>query len=285
MHQDIRKLATNLNVKLQALQVTSHNNHQQAQIDSVNNLKECIQSAASVLSSASTVLSEDQEELSGENVDFMSDFGDLFDREFSQSTLDWIYSTPTDYVPNNLIDTMPRRLMIEDSFSWGKNSADMPTRADITSHSMTLSTPSVTQYDQSITSFRDRTTGMFSPESSIGKLSMSETVSPSDSMALTRTGTSPLSNVISNQTARQQTGIADTHDPIAKTSQQGSKGKVHSPPKETTRPAPKEKRLSFTRLFSKKPAKPKMRENPVTGMRWKAVFVGDGASGKTCFLV
>lgn len=175
--------------------------------------------------------------------------------------------------------------MIEDAFSWEKNSADMPTRADITSHSMTLSTPSVTRYDQSVTSFRDRTTGMLSPESSIGKLSMSETVSASNSMALTRTGTSPLSSVTSNQTANQRTDVAEVHDSTVALSQQNQKGKAISPPKETTRPAPKEKRLSFTRLFSKKPAKPKMRENPVTGMRWKAVFVGDGASGKTCFLV
>ena len=62
MHAELRRLATNLDVKLQAMQEMSLASNKQAQIDLVNNLKDCVCSAATVVSSASTTASAiDQE--------------------------------------------------------------------------------------------------------------------------------------------------------------------------------------------------------------------------------
>jgi hypothetical protein len=95
MHSDIRHLATNLDVKLHGLQQMFSGSNQQSQIDSVNHLKEFVQSAATVLSSTSTVLSADEaeENHSEDGDDFRSDFGDWFKTEMNVATLDWIYST------------------------------------------------------------------------------------------------------------------------------------------------------------------------------------------------
>ncbi|KAF4214229.1 hypothetical protein CNMCM8980_006914 [Aspergillus fumigatiaffinis] len=61
MHSDIRRLATNLDIKLHGLQNMFLGSNQQKQMAGVEHLKEFIHSAATVLSSASTITSNDKE--------------------------------------------------------------------------------------------------------------------------------------------------------------------------------------------------------------------------------
>lgn len=94
MHSDIRRLATNLDIRMHGLQQMFSSTDDQRQENGVKHLKEFIQSAATVLSSGSTVFSNDQRNDQFEDVDdFRSDFGVWFRTEVNSSTLDWIYST------------------------------------------------------------------------------------------------------------------------------------------------------------------------------------------------
>jgi len=93
MHSDIRRLATNLEVKLNGLQQMFSGTDQQDQKNAVKNLREFVQSAATVLSSSSTILSGDQDDVFREDTDdFRSDFGDWFRSDANASTVDWIYT-------------------------------------------------------------------------------------------------------------------------------------------------------------------------------------------------
>lgn len=91
MYQDIQRLATNVDIKLTALHRMFEELHQHGQLSTINNLRNTVRSAATVISSASTALSAD-EEVSEEIREEFSDFGDWFKPEISQSTLNWIYS-------------------------------------------------------------------------------------------------------------------------------------------------------------------------------------------------
>ena len=73
MHAEIRRLATNLDVKLQAMQEMYLASNQQAQIDLANNLKECVCSAATVVSSASTTASVTDQETPQEIDEFTAE--------------------------------------------------------------------------------------------------------------------------------------------------------------------------------------------------------------------
>ena len=87
MHDDIRRLATNLDVKLQAMQEASVASKQDNQIDSINNLKQTVRSAATVLSSTSTAASLDDQRKSQEIDDVSSETGNGVAIE---STTSWI---------------------------------------------------------------------------------------------------------------------------------------------------------------------------------------------------
>lgn len=90
LQDDIRRLATNLDVKLQAMQLASVASNQQDQINSVNNLQSCVRSAATVLSSASTMASY-QQDASYEVDDVTSEIGrDWFQTGTVEATKSWV---------------------------------------------------------------------------------------------------------------------------------------------------------------------------------------------------
>lgn len=109
MHEDIQRLATNVDIKLTALHRMFEQFHQQSQLNAVNNLRDTVRSAATVISSASTAFSA-EDEVSEEIREEFSDFGGWFKRETSQETLNWIYSDSReeplfDFASHNLVST------------------------------------------------------------------------------------------------------------------------------------------------------------------------------------
>jgi hypothetical protein len=86
-HQDLQRLATNVEIKLTALQTLFEHSNEAGDIIKIMNLKRTITSAATVIAGDST----DVANLEDMN-DLMSDIGDWFRSEVSQHTLDWIYS-------------------------------------------------------------------------------------------------------------------------------------------------------------------------------------------------
>lgn len=92
---DIQRLATNLDVKLVALEAAVKKQQRLDRLDSVNHLKATVMSAATVISSRTTTLSASGDDLS-DMPDYTSDFGDWFRSEASNATLRWIYSDVKD---------------------------------------------------------------------------------------------------------------------------------------------------------------------------------------------
>ena len=92
MHQDIRRLATNLDVKLTAVQELFINSQEQAHAEAVNNLKNCVRSAATVLSSVGPVAPDEMQEAEIETVDCASEVTGRSSFEALDSTLRWVYS-------------------------------------------------------------------------------------------------------------------------------------------------------------------------------------------------
>ena len=87
MHNNIRRLATNLDIKLQAMQQISVASKQQSQIDSVNNLKQCVRSAATILSSTSTMTSMHDQDQEQEIDDAALEIGVALS---SEDTVSWV---------------------------------------------------------------------------------------------------------------------------------------------------------------------------------------------------
>lgn len=90
LQDDIRRLATNLDVKLQAMQQASVASDQQDQINGVNNLKSCVRSAATVLSSASSMASNIQGTFYEVDDDASEFEGDWFQAETVEATKSWV---------------------------------------------------------------------------------------------------------------------------------------------------------------------------------------------------
>jgi len=100
LHQAIRRIAFDINDRINALQNvveanTNSNNNltgelNDSQIQILTNLRNCVQSAASVVSSASTTLGIDHGD--SFSVTYGSEFGDVFPSEPGETMLIWISS-------------------------------------------------------------------------------------------------------------------------------------------------------------------------------------------------
>lgn len=267
MHSDIRRLATNLDVKLHGLQQMFSGSNQQSQIDGVKHLKEFVQSAATVLSSASTVLSandlEDEQLEAGD--DFRSDFGDWFKTEVNVATLDWIYSTNGSTPIFDLSETgaAAKPLAGASNLSKGQKLSSL----SITPAANQLSTENLSNLNLSAS--REYQPALISPK-------------PKDK---TKDQDKPLSNM----------DLVPAIPSLPIHNGTKSSEPLESPVYPSNS---KEKRRSLVRLFSRKsPANERFEEEPkpkkqplfrksqVPEIRRKFVFVGDGACGKTCFLM
>ncbi|KAK2592723.1 hypothetical protein QQS21_009566 [Conoideocrella luteorostrata] len=110
LHQDLSRLAANLDVKLTALESMVGAKQRPNSNASVRHLKDCVQSAAKIVSSASTVMSEKVGDSSGDNWDFASEFGDWFNSDLNDLTLRWIQSQEDDSrSPAGIFDKRPSK--------------------------------------------------------------------------------------------------------------------------------------------------------------------------------
>ena len=286
MHADIRRLATNLDIKLHGLQQMFVGNNQQNQIDGVKNLRDFVQSAATVLSSASTILSaaDQGDVLSEDGDDFRSDFGDWFRTETNASTLDWIYSNTGDSVLFEISETRT----IE---------APLPSTSILSTENLqasTLALPPGIRLNDVVSS---RKIEWSSPTEQAPQPSLSSSVAQSKSddrlegnasetdVSVANRALVPASPPLQQMPIHQRsTSLNMTLSPVAATS------------------SPKAKRRSLASLFSRRsPATEKstLEEAPVPRQKKSAIFqksngaeirrkfvlVGDGACGKTCFLM
>ena len=88
---DMRRLATNLDIKLQAIEELSKTSDKEAQSRKVTNLKNCVRSAATVLSSASTVASMHEQDPSQVIDDHMSEIESVWIQpEALEATRSWV---------------------------------------------------------------------------------------------------------------------------------------------------------------------------------------------------
>ncbi|KAF3043780.1 hypothetical protein E8E12_010203 [Didymella heteroderae] len=92
LYDEFRTLGTTLNSKIERLQSTVANAgyHAESELISMTNLKECVQSAADVVSTASTTLAPETSERA--SVKCGSDFGDVFRKESNEPMQRWISS-------------------------------------------------------------------------------------------------------------------------------------------------------------------------------------------------
>ena len=94
LQRDVRSLAIGINSRITSLEAMVNNGEEQekaeglTQIVALNNLKSCVHSAASIVSSASTILDRDRE-----TAYLRSDFGDVFLPETNDAMLAWISSS------------------------------------------------------------------------------------------------------------------------------------------------------------------------------------------------
>ncbi|KAF3034835.1 hypothetical protein E8E11_004725 [Didymella keratinophila] len=92
LYDEFRTLGTSINMKIEKLQSTVANQgyHAESELMSMNNLKECVQSAADVVSTASTTLAPETSERA--SVKYGSDFGDIFRKGSNEPMQRWISS-------------------------------------------------------------------------------------------------------------------------------------------------------------------------------------------------
>lgn len=90
IQQAIRRIAFDINDRIASLQNVIESNSSNHQLCSLNNLRNCVKSAASVVSSASTTLGVDHSDRF--SVTYESEFGDCFPSEPGETMLRWISS-------------------------------------------------------------------------------------------------------------------------------------------------------------------------------------------------
>jgi hypothetical protein len=90
LHQTIRRLATDLNARIANLQEVVESSTRNDEIQALTNSRNCVQSAASVISSASTALGLDKADR--QSVVYGSEYGDLFPNEQNETLEKWISS-------------------------------------------------------------------------------------------------------------------------------------------------------------------------------------------------
>lgn len=92
LYDQIRNLGADLNAKIGRLETTVVNQgfHAESELISMTNLKECVESAADVVSTASTTLGPEGSERA--SVKYGSDFGDVFKKDSNETMQRWMSS-------------------------------------------------------------------------------------------------------------------------------------------------------------------------------------------------
>lgn len=98
IHDDLNRLANNLEIKLTALESMFKDRHQYSSTASVSHLQDCVTTASTVVTSASTVLLDHSHSIHDDEEDVSSEFA-WFQRDYdthSSLTLDWVTSQNAD---------------------------------------------------------------------------------------------------------------------------------------------------------------------------------------------
>jgi hypothetical protein len=282
MHADIRRLARNLNIKIHGLQQMFSGDDQQNQLEGVKNLREFVQSTATVLSSTSTVLSststvlsENQEQDPEDFNDFRSDFGDLFRTDTNAFTLDWIQSSTGNVA------------LLEASETANTKESSAPKPTPVSGRAL----------DQAVTEVdRFKPAPIYEFDWSLPGSREELQSSVLNSATQDRKGASFNDKVVNLQSPITNSDLSTVSSPVVSrmTYQRSESPEEHLSPVYPSPPT--KKRRSLVRLFSRRSSsnsrssqgisKPISKKASVAPeIRRKVVFVGDGACGKTCFLM
>ena len=90
LHESIHRIAFDINTRMVTLQSLVESTTKHEHIQTLTNLRNCVQSAASVVSSASTALGIDHADQF--SVAYGSEFGDYFPPQSSETMLRWVSS-------------------------------------------------------------------------------------------------------------------------------------------------------------------------------------------------
>ncbi|KAF2001885.1 hypothetical protein P154DRAFT_574562 [Amniculicola lignicola CBS 123094] len=90
LYDEFRSLGLSLNAKIENLQTTMLDQNGQSRLNSMHNLRDCVRSAADVVSTASSTLTVKKSD--GITFDHGSDFGDIFPRHTNETMVRWMDS-------------------------------------------------------------------------------------------------------------------------------------------------------------------------------------------------
>ncbi|KAK4235593.1 hypothetical protein C8A03DRAFT_36541 [Achaetomium macrosporum] len=279
IHQEIRRLATNVDVKIQAMQDLMIGSQDNKTGDTASKLRNCIHSAASVLSAASTIRSE--EALSDDGTTAQSLDWPLLSSSGSQDdVMAWINSSTVDLSlafqrqltpagPSILVSSIDHRVESETSL----RASSPPQRQTSTQRSFaSMASAEIPSRNAPVTSTLNATSSMnlHQPEEP-PRLSapLPECLPTSEAMGVS---SQQQATPVSEEAAPQQTAITTTH---------------------------KRSRSRLSRLFavrwgSDSPSagpRSKAKKGRPQGVpqyaeyRRKLCFIGDGACGKTCLII
>lgn len=110
LHSEVRRIALGLNEHIETLRKTTGSRQDEVQILAINNLRDCVKTAASIVSSASTIKASE----SGDSFPTvpLSDFGDCFPVEQNLAIRRWIDSrslddeTASEAVPRSIAEIL-----------------------------------------------------------------------------------------------------------------------------------------------------------------------------------
>ncbi|PKS05900.1 hypothetical protein jhhlp_007731 [Lomentospora prolificans] len=261
IHDDIGRLATNLDVKLQALERHFLSTDRENCIDSVVNLRDCVRSAATVISSSCTIQTEAITETpNGQSSLYSAESGGLSSNyESNDFTLSWINSL--DWLSQSQVFGSQSNLGLEDPRVQADGSASALGRRSV--------------FQRLVASNDPRSRVSVSPHGAADE---------STDRNLTD------ANDIRQEGANEASG---THPPVIEVTGARASGESLSKPRS----------VSLRSLFFRRTKAPDTRgkdspqvpgpdkqlspgKYPVqTSVQRKFVFVGDGACGKTCFLM
>jgi small GTP-binding protein len=95
LHNDVRRIASDLNGRIDTLQAMVSSQQDQTQVNAMSNLRECVRAAASTISSATTIITSTLER-DGDHTVAASDFGDCFPPQHNLAMRRWMDARTVD---------------------------------------------------------------------------------------------------------------------------------------------------------------------------------------------
>ena len=285
VHQEIRRLATNVDIKIQTMQDLMIGAHESTTIKTAERLQSCIHSAASVLSSASTVMLGDVE-VGG------SISGDFTASEYA-AVLDWVHNNSSDSASS---PAEPRWSTSADAMRMGNRGLSSPTSSiapPVDDNVAVMASPAI------VNSPSRHSTPASNLRSEPGSIQLLPPAPISAAYAPNATVTNQVATLPTVIPELQLPQPEPARDKDDQTGQQGLRDAQNtldvadSPTTVTPYRSRSRSRSHLSRLFGflardKRlgiPSDFSYTVNLLRQYRRKLCFVGDGACGKTCLLV